>query len=222
MSLPLPVVFVLGLIGVGALVSTCSTTSNAPRSTAATAPSEAEQLRQAALAECNRTIASRTTAFHTHVANGRLFYAVEAMGNCASLTGNSALAAEVSAVHVDALTKAATNKRAPAAERLRSFDILERLYPEQAKALPTLKAALEKQASAEKIKSDAAQARADAARKRREGVRIGMSEQDVLDSSWGRPRKVNRTTRASGTAEQWVYDGGYLYFDNGVLTSIQN
>jgi hypothetical protein len=60
------------------------------------------------------------------------------------------------------------------------------------------------------------------AMKKKEGVSIGMSQQDVLDSSWGRPRKINTTTNAYGSREQWVYDGGYLYFENGVLTSIQN
>jgi hypothetical protein len=67
--------------------------------------------------------------------------------------------------------------------------------------------------------------KAEAARKKREGVRLGMSPQDVLDSNWGKPDKINRTTRASGTSEQWVYrerGEGYLYFDNDVLTSIQN
>ena len=58
--------------------------------------------------------------------------------------------------------------------------------------------------------------------KKRSGVTLGMDQQDVLDSSWGKPNKVNRTTNARGVSEQWVYDGGYLYFDDGVLTSIQN
>lgn len=60
------------------------------------------------------------------------------------------------------------------------------------------------------------------AEKKRQGVRIGMSEQDVLDSSWGRPEKVNRTTTQRGVREQWVYHGNYLYFEDGVLTTIQN
>lgn len=66
-------------------------------------------------------------------------------------------------------------------------------------------------------------ARFDREKKKKEGVKIGMSMQDVLDSSWGSPKKVNRTTNASGTREQWVYGGqNYLYFVNGVLTSVQN
>jgi len=33
---------------------------------------------------------------------------------------------------------------------------------------------------------------------------------------------INRTTGSYGTHEQWVYGGSYLYFQNGVLTTIQN
>lgn len=43
--------------------------------------------------------------------------------------------------------------------------------------------------------------------------------------SWGEPDDINRTTGSWGTHEQWVYgeyDCDYLYFENGVLTSIQN
>ena len=61
------------------------------------------------------------------------------------------------------------------------------------------------------------------ARKKREGVTIGMTKQDVLDSSWGKPKYINTTTTRYGVREQWVYGGGnYLYFENGILTSIQN
>lgn len=61
------------------------------------------------------------------------------------------------------------------------------------------------------------------AKARKEGVSIGMSTTEVLESSWGKPKSVNRSTNAYGTREQWVYGGNnYLYFKNGVLTSIQN
>lgn len=63
---------------------------------------------------------------------------------------------------------------------------------------------------------------AEKARKKREGVSISMSQEDVIASSWGKPRKINRTTRANSVREQWVYDGGYLYFVDGILTTIQN
>ena len=55
------------------------------------------------------------------------------------------------------------------------------------------------------------------------GVRLGMTPDQVIGSSWGKPQRVNRTISVRGEREQWVYDGGnYLYFENGVLTSIQN
>lgn len=57
---------------------------------------------------------------------------------------------------------------------------------------------------------------------RSEGVRIGMSPEQVIASSWGKPKKINRTTTAQGERQQWVYSGGYLYFTNGVLTGVQN
>lgn len=51
---------------------------------------------------------------------------------------------------------------------------------------------------------------------------IGMTAKQVRENSnWGRPLKVNRTTTANGTDEQWVYSVGYLYFHNGILRSAQ-
>ena len=38
--------------------------------------------------------------------------------------------------------------------------------------------------------------KAEKAAKKREGVRLGMTEQDVLDSSWGKPQRVNQTTNS--------------------------
>lgn len=78
------------------------------------------------------------------------------------------------------------------------------------------------QANAARAKIADAEAKALKREKKKAGVTLGMSQQDVLDSSWGRPSHINRTTNVRGVSEQWVYDGGYLYFDDGVLTSIQN
>lgn len=53
-------------------------------------------------------------------------------------------------------------------------------------------------------------------------VQIGMTK-EMCRSSWGEPSKVNTTTTKYGTHEQWVYsDGSYLYFEKGVLTTIQD
>jgi len=53
-------------------------------------------------------------------------------------------------------------------------------------------------------------------------VSIGMTKEEVLTEGWGRPNDINKTTNADGTNEQWVYDGyKYLYFEDGILTTIQ-
>ena len=54
------------------------------------------------------------------------------------------------------------------------------------------------------------------------GMRPGM-----LEASMGRPNEINRTRIGSDVSEQWFYRryGGkaiYVYFDNGVVTAIQD
>jgi len=53
-------------------------------------------------------------------------------------------------------------------------------------------------------------------------IRIGMSKDEVL-SRWGEPKDVNKTITVNYVKEQWVYAGNtYLYFEDGILTTIQN
>ncbi len=52
-------------------------------------------------------------------------------------------------------------------------------------------------------------------------VLIGMTE-TMARIAWGEPKKINTTTSKYGTRAQWVYYESYLYFDNGILTAIQN
>ena len=79
--------------------------------------------------------------------------------------------------------------------------------------------AREKKEAEERAKREAEEK----ARKKREGVHIGMTKQEVLDSSWGEPYDINKSIGSWGVHEQWCYEGyNYLYFENGILTSIQN
>lgn len=51
---------------------------------------------------------------------------------------------------------------------------------------------------------------------------IGMTEDEVINSSWGNPKDINKTTTAYGTREQWVYSlNKYIYLDDGIVTAIQ-
>ena len=45
---------------------------------------------------------------------------------------------------------------------------------------------------------------------------------DMAIISLGYPKDINRTVGKWGVHEQWVYDGDYYYFENGILTSYQD
>ena len=51
---------------------------------------------------------------------------------------------------------------------------------------------------------------------------IGMTADEVRNSSWGEPKKIHKTTYEWGTSEQWVYSlDRYVYLENGRVTAIQ-
>lgn len=52
-------------------------------------------------------------------------------------------------------------------------------------------------------------------------VRIGMNY-DEVKNRWGKPNDINTTTTKYGVTEQWVYPNGkYIYFEDGVVTTIR-
>jgi len=51
-------------------------------------------------------------------------------------------------------------------------------------------------------------------------VKLGMTD-EMCVLSWGYPKDINQNINAKGKTEQWVYEDNYLYFTNGVLTTIQ-
>ena len=72
-------------------------------------------------------------------------------------------------------------------------------------------------------KASAAVAAAAKREAKKQGVSVGMTPEQVRNSSWGKPDHINRTTSVYGDREQWVYGlGQYLYFERGVLTSISS
>lgn len=58
--------------------------------------------------------------------------------------------------------------------------------------------------------------------KAKSSPQIGMTARQVEDSTWGAPKKINKTTTKYGVREQWVYNGSkYIYLDDGIVTAIQ-
>ncbi|PRS46406.1 hypothetical protein [Bacillus sp. MZGC1] len=56
-----------------------------------------------------------------------------------------------------------------------------------------------------------------------QSVSVGMTTEEVLIEGWGKPEKINKTKTADHTLEQWIYKGHkYLYFENGILSTISN
>lgn len=55
--------------------------------------------------------------------------------------------------------------------------------------------------------------------------KIGMTADEVRNSTWGEPSDINKTTTQYSLSEQWVYKYDksyrYIYFTDGVVTGIQ-
>jgi len=52
-------------------------------------------------------------------------------------------------------------------------------------------------------------------------VTIGSPEADVI-AKFGQPQEINRTVTQWGVSKQMVYEGVYIYTDNGIVTSWQD
>lgn len=51
---------------------------------------------------------------------------------------------------------------------------------------------------------------------------IGMTEDELLSSAWGKPEDINKTTYEFGVHEQWCYSGNrYVYLEDNIVTAIQ-
>lgn len=172
---------------------------------------------------CSSAIEAQKAEYAKLMAAGKQWEAAGAIRGCANLLGDAALKDMVAKAEQQGLIASVNNAKAPPGERVSALERLSRDYPEKAepylKMLPPLQAKADEALKAERKK----QAAAEAARRKKEGVSIGMTKEEVLASSWGRPQSVNKTTYSFGVHEQWVYgDGNYLYFENGVLKTIQN
>lgn len=53
------------------------------------------------------------------------------------------------------------------------------------------------------------------------GPQIGMTASDC-EIAWGKPTNVNPYATARGTQEQWCYDHGYVYLEQGIVVKVQH
>lgn len=174
---------------------------------------EAEEAR--VLGDCRANAASQTAEYRKLMASKDFWAASGKLRRCSQVLDDPKLKALVADAEIKSSVRDVENTKAPAAERVRAYERLERDYPEQAKRFAKTAATLRQQAASEQVE-------------RRLATRfdrtppLGASQSDVINSGWGYPRDTNKTTTSAGVREQWVYGPGkYLYFQNGVLTAIQ-
>lgn len=157
------------------------------------------------------------------VAAGRIDEAAERL----RVYGSVFDADEAGALKLDIETRrlrAAIAKEKSPIAREGLYGQLQALHPTDAKVAAEAKRALAegKQFRAKQAQQEKDAKRAELAARRKAGVSIGMTQTEVLQSSWGRPERINTSSYSWGTREQWVYGGrNYLYFRNGVLESVQ-
>jgi len=150
--------------------------------------------------------------------------AAAALGNCPAILQDTALVERQRAARAKGWELVYRDGKRSPVDRLAAVEAALGADPAASASFADLKRQLEPKAKAWRVAEEARLQREEIQRRKREGVSIGMTQERVLQSSWGRPSKVNRTTTARVSHEQWVYEGGggYLYFDNGILTAIQN
>lgn len=166
----------------------------------------------------------------TAASGARFSDAREILWECANLTNDQDLKMAASGYEAKHLTAILLRKETTTYERASVAQKLWNEYDEESKKLqPQIKAAIDAQekidraARIAKEKQEAAERLAIAKRKKSEGVTLGMTREDVLASSWGKPESISRTQYKWGLHEQWVYGNrNYLYFKDGILETIQN
>src|SRR5450830_76179 len=173
---------------------------------------------------CERMIGEQTEKYTKLYADKKFSDAANVISVCAKLlaTKRPELMKMLRDAETTSLLLDINSRKKSPVERATAMQTLGRDYPDvggkYAKQMKSIFAAEDNKHILEEKKL----ALAEKKRLKSQGVNLGMSKEDVYASVWGRPRSVNRTTGSYGVHEQWVYDGGYLYFENGVLTTIQN
>lgn len=171
---------------------------------------------------CRADYENQKQSYAALVAAKKPWEAATSIRLCATTLKDPELLAMVSKAEVQAHVQELKSTKSTVRDKLQALELLTRDYPSEAKPYESMRPALVARLEADTKAEDQRRMRAEAARKKKEGVSIGMTMDEVRASSWGKPKHVNRSTYSFGVHEQWVYDGGYLYFKDGTLTSIQN
>lgn len=192
----------------------------APAAVAALKASAAAPALETAASACRATIDAKKSEYVRLLDAKKYWEAGSALGDCPERMKDQALIDMQNGARRLSRLETANDPKAQADARLTA---IAGLSAADAAPLEATRVKLEAQAAKDLAVAAARQDAADKKRKRSQGVHVGMTKADVLASSWGKPQEINTSTYSFGVHEQWVYGGrNYLYFKDGILTSIQN
>lgn len=183
-----------------------------------------KKLEQQKIAEnCAANREEQLAQFRKLALDGKQWEAAIVIRRCAQVLDDAAMKSMVVEAEQKSHMQQMVDTKERSGVRLIAINRLKADYPDfaasNAGAIAKAEAKAHADAKAEERRAEAEQR----AERRKRGVSIGMTQEEVLQSSWGKPEDINRSTYSFGVHEQWVYGGGnYLYFENGKLTSIQN
>ena len=182
-----------------------------------------EEQRQRMSAACAAKRQAKLDEFQKLMAAKQEWEAAGVLRPCAQSLADSELQALVADAEQKSHMRQMVDPTERPGPRQIAIDRLKADYPAFASANATAIGKAEAKIKADQAAEEKKERAAMLAERRKRGVTIGMTQEEVLQSNWGKPQSVNRSTYSFGVHEQWVYgSGNYLYFKDGKLESIQN
>ena len=166
--------------------------------------------------DCESTIEAKKQTYAVLMKQRKFWEAAIIVRICADALGTPDLAKLVREAEVASHMDSINDPKRTLRDKAQAMQMLAKYYPD-------IGTKYEAQATKLLAEADRKDQEQEKKRKRALGVSVGMTKEDALASSWGKPGSINTTTNVRGSREQWVYGSrSYLYFENGVLVAIQN
>lgn len=180
-----------------------------------------ESIRKSAYEECIDIKESLILNHNKYAYSADFSSAINVVRHCLQVTSDDELRKLFISSTTSQINRLKLAKRPDAGSIASLYDDLITFDPSNKSSYEPARVKYSAIAKKERDTIERAERAAEKARKKKEGVSVGMTTQDVLDSAWGKPSYVNTRITSRGEHQQWVYPGNnYLHFQNGVLESI--
>ena len=235
--------FAAGVLAFALVMAACSD-KDSTLSTSKTAPTNkefeeetkkiAQPFNQVALLKCSEDRGRITEEFDKHFAGRDYGGAAEIVRHCATTFGSADYKQQLKNAEIAGFEVEVNNEKHSAYSRLATLNAYEKSYPDEAAKYASLRIRLvgvnakemkneEERKRIEQAANDKKERIEEARYRRSQGVEIGMTPEEVLASSWGRPRRTTKSQSSNIYTETWDYGyPNFLYFVNGQLSQIHN